>query len=425
MDNPAILEVSALGGAAVFPWADAIARWPGRRRRHLARVLGSLRGDLGGGLSVVRGEAPEVLTRVARDLGAPTVIATKEFTPSGVRTQDAVRTALATVGVELSLLDSAYVAPPGTIVRADGTGYQVFTPFSRAWRDRGWPPPYPPPDVSLRAGPVSDVNLHEEASRAHDEDPLSADPEVGEENALAALDSFLSHRLGDYPADRDRLDRDGTSGLSLALAFGEIHPRTIVHATAHIDSDAARAFERQIAWRDFHADVLWRHPEAMRECLRPVAPEGHWATGAEADERFGVWSRGETGFPIVDAGMRQLLATGDMHNRARMVAASFLVKDLHLEWQRGAEHFRRNLLDYDHAQNQLNWQWVAGTGRDAAPFFRVFNPQRQGERFDPDGYYAARWITELGSPEYPEPMVDHGVEREVSLAANRAVRRDR
>ena len=225
--------------------------------------------------------------------------------------------------------------------------------------------------------------------------------------------------LASYDRDRDRPDLAATSMLSVALAFGEIHPRTILAATRDVATPSARAFERQLAWRDFHADVLFRHPSALRESLRAVVPDDAWARGQEADTRFMAWRDGATGYPLVDAGMRELAATGTMHGRARMVAASFLVKDLHLPWQRGADLFRRRLLDYDHAQNQLNWQWVAGTGRDAAPYHRIFNPSLQAERYDPERRYVERWVPEIDTPAYPAPIVDHAVERRVALDARR------
>lgn len=175
-------------------------------------------------------------------------------------------------------------------------------------------------------------------------------------------------------------------------------------------------FASEVAWREFHADVLFHHPDALHTSLRHVIPDDAWATGKDADASFEAWRLGRTGFPLVDAGMREMAATGTMHNRVRMVVASFLVKDLHVPWQRGADHFRRALLDYDHAQNQLNWQWVAGTGRDASPYFRVFNPDGQLDKFDPSGAYVRRWLPDLDTPAYPRRIVDHKAEREIALA---------
>jgi len=162
--------------------------------------------------------------------------------------------------------------------------------------------------------------------------------------------------------------------------------------------------------------VLWHRPDSAWQPLNPVGEHLRWDVGPEADARFEAWVAGRTGFPLVDAGMRQLAATGWMHNRVRMLCASFLVKDLHIDWRRGASHFMHLLIDGDLASNNHGWQWTAGTGTDAAPFYRVFSPDRQAERFDPAGAYVARWVPEYGAPGYPEPIVDHGVERVEALA---------
>jgi deoxyribodipyrimidine photo-lyase len=245
------------------------------------------------------------------------------------------------------------------------------------------------------------------------------------------LDDFVDGPLADYAEDRDRPDRAATSTVSVALAFGQLHPRTILAAAEEAAqrepglASAAHKFVSEVGWREFHADTLFHEPRGLRESLTPVVPDDAWATGSDADDLFIAWRDGRTGFPLVDAGMRELAQTGTMHNRVRMVVASFLVKDLHLPWQRGADYFRRALVDYDHAQNQLNWQWVAGSGRDAAPFFRVFNPESQRAKFDPDRRYVERWVPELDTPAYPAPIVDHAAEREVALADFQRAKRAR
>jgi deoxyribodipyrimidine photo-lyase len=211
------------------------------------------------------------------------------------------------------------------------------------------------------------------------------------------------------------------------LKWGEIHPRTMLADLAALRSNGARTYRTELAWREFYADVLFARPETARDYYRPeYAAMSYAEPGAALD----AWRRGRTGFPIVDAGQRQLRHTGWMHNRVRMITASFLVKDLHIEWQYGARHFMRWLVDGDLASNQHGWQWVAGCGTDAAPYFRVFNPTTQGRRFDPDGGYVRRWVPELADvadphdpgPDdrervgYPEPMVDHAEERREALA---------
>jgi deoxyribodipyrimidine photo-lyase len=218
--------------------------------------------------------------------------------------------------------------------------------------------------------------------------------------------------------------------MSPHLKWGEIHPRTMLADLASSRAESAATYRTELAWREFYADVLTRRPDTARKYLRPEFATMEYD---EPGEAFEAWREGRTGYPIVDAGMRQLRATGWMHNRVRMVTASFLVKDLHVEWQHGARHFMRWLVDGDLASNQHGWQWVAGCGTDAAPYFRVFNPTTQGRKFDPDGSYVRRWVEELrdvdpryvhepsqdpaGLPSgYPEPIVDHAEERREALA---------
>jgi len=420
-DNPALIEAQAAGtAAAVFAWTPAIDRWPGRRQAYLAKTLWSLRESTGGALGVRLGTEVDVVRAAAAECGAETVWAAQEYSPVGMRTQEAVREALAADGRELKLIGSPYAVAPGRVTKADGSEYKVFTPFSRAWRAHGWRAPAVGADGLSLQPLASDVNLDQQAAYGDTRDPLGFPPRFGEEAALRALEEFIGEDgenspLNRYAETRDLPAMDATSRLSIALAHGEIHPRTVLSHTSRHSSTHARIFESQIAWRDFHADVLWRHPRAQRESLTDVLPEDAWSDSSE--EAFTAWKSGHTGFPLVDAGMRELQATGVMHNRVRMVVASFLVKDLRVPWQVGADFFREKLLDYDHAQNQLNWQWVAGTGRDAAPFFRIFNPTRQAEKFDPDRSYIERWVPEIDTPGYAQPIVDHAMEREITLAA--------
>ncbi len=232
--------------------------------------------------------------------------------------------------------------------------------------------------------------------------------------SLLGLDAYDRRR--DFPA------LDGTSGLSADLRWGVVHPRQLLaelephrHPHPGHPHPGHEAFASELAWRDFYADVLHHRPETAWANLDRRMNSMHVDTDDRARQRFATWAQGRTGFPIVDAGMRQLLATGWMHNRARMITAGFLVKDLHIPWQWGARHFLNHLVDGDLASNNHGWQWAAGTGTDAAPYFRVFNPTAQAHRFDPDEEYARRWIPELGTAAYPAPMVDHAAERTEAL----------
>jgi len=267
-------------------------------------------------------------------------------------------------------------------------------------------------------------------------------PDAGEPAALAAWDRFRAERLPSYADDRNRPDVHGTSRLSVYLKYGCLHPRTLLADLARADDEKdeqVRRFTDELAWREFYADVVWHRPESVWEPLDARTGSIAYDTGPEADELFAAWAAGRTGYPIVDAGMRQLLGEAYVHNRVRMIVASFLVKDLHLDWRRGARHFLRHLADGDLASNNHGWQWVAGTGTDPSPYYRVFNPTRQGRQFDPDGEYVRRWVTELrgvptahvhepwlapgGVPAgYPERVVEHAVERQIALARYQQVR---
>jgi deoxyribodipyrimidine photo-lyase len=250
-------------------------------------------------------------------------------------------------------------------------------------------------------------------------------PPAGERAAWERWESFRSASLADYEDLRNRADLDGTSVMSHHLKYGEVHPRSLLAELG----DADEVYRKELCWREFYADVLFRHPTSARASLDArFDDEMRWASGPQMETHLEAWKLGRTGFPFVDAGMRQLLTEGWMHNRVRMVVASFLVKDLHLPWQRGAAHFMRWLRDADLASNSHGWQWTAGCGTDASPYHRVFNPVGQGERFDPSGDYVRRYVPELAhlpgktvhtpwdtlggyDQGYPERIVDHAAER--------------
>ena len=390
------------------------------RRSYLAASLRSLDATVGG-LALLEGDPVRRVVDAARAVGAERVHVAADFAPHGARRDAAVEQALGEAGIALVRTGSPYAVAPGRLTTQAGTPFQVFTPFRGAWLDHGWSAPARRPQhvpwADVRSDgvpdePATDVRL----------------PPAGEAAAHAHWTQYLHDGLAEYATLRDRPDLDGTSMLSIPLKYGELHPRTLLADLAEAPFDVS-TFRSELAWREFHADVLWHHPGATQRSLRTVVPEDSWDTGSAA---FEAWAAGRTGYPFVDAGMRQLRALGWMHNRVRMVVASFLVKDLHVRWQRGAAHFLDWLVDGDISQNQLNWQWVAGTGRDAAPYFRVFNPVSQGEKFDPDGSYVRQWVPELrGIPgravhqpwklgleapeDYPPPIVDHAVERKVAL----------
>jgi deoxyribodipyrimidine photo-lyase len=346
----------------------------------------------------------------AAEVGADTVFATGDCTPYGRRRDDAVARTLADAGRTLARVGSPYAVSPGRVLTQGGLPYRVFTPFARAWTDHGWPPPSAAPEGVRWTVADSDATLADIGAEA----TSPSLPVPGEAAAAEAAEMFCAGPVDAYDGERDRPDHAGTSRLSAYLRFGSIHPRQIL---ARLGSGpGADRFRSELAWREFYADVLWHHPTSAWEPLAPVGRTVRWDTGPEADRHFAAWAAGETGFPLVDAGMRQLLAEGWMHNRVRMLTASFLVKDLHIDWRRGARLFMDRLVDGDLASNNHGWQWVAGTGTDAAPFHRVFNPSLQAERFDPDGAYVRRYVPDAGSAAYPAPIVDHAVERLEALS---------
>ena len=392
------------------------------RRAWLVRSLTLLNARMDGALVVRTGDPARVLPDIVRETGAASVHVTADAGPYGRERDVALEQAL---GVPLVRTGTPYAVGPGRITKPDGSPYQVFTPFFRAWRDHGWPRPAGPPPSGLRW-------RHGVDSAGLPDEPDLGDlrlPDVGEEAALERWRAFRETALAAYDTDRNLPARDGTSQLSAHLKYGEIHPRTLLADLAQHRSKGADTFRSELAWRDFYADVLWHEPRSAREYLRPQYAKLAYE---EPGPLFEAWCDGRTGFPFVDAGMRQLRAEGWVHNRVRMVVASFLVKDLHVEWQHGARFFLRWLRDGDLASNNHGWQWVAGSGTDAAPFFRVFNPVTQGTKFDPDGEYVRRYVPELRhlagaaahepwtvldgyAHGYPQRIVDHAAERREAL----------
>jgi deoxyribodipyrimidine photo-lyase len=391
-------------------------------------------------LTVVGGRPSEVIPRIVQQSGAQRVHISADFGPYGRRRDAAVQRALAQAGKELRATGSPYAIAPGTLSNEAGQPFQVFSPFHRAWLAQDVPPPAP--DVA-----ADSVEWVEADDRMRLEAPDSDLASLSGERRARQSWHDWRHRdqngVLDYKKWHDFPGVDATSHLSIALRWGHLHPRTLLADLAPLRSQGAQAYARQLAWRDFYADVLFHRPEARREPVRPefrnMATDDP-AANLTARRRFEAWKWGRTGYPLIDAGMRQLLAEGWMHNRVRMVVASFLIKDLHIGWLPGAEWFMERLRDGDLAQNHLNWQWVAGSGTDPAPYFRIFNPITQSERFDPDGSYIRRYLPELtdvplehlhqpwnnpaGLPAgYPPPIVDHAAERKESLDRYAAIKR--
>ncbi|MDL9938017.1 deoxyribodipyrimidine photo-lyase [Gordonia sp. ABSL1-1] len=386
--------------------------------RRLAFLYDSLRdvdAALGGRLVVLRGRPEVEIVRLARSVDAGTVHVSADYTPFGRRRDDRVRQALGRIAWEE--VGSPYLVSPGRVQKADGDPYKVFTPYFRQWLDHGW---RAPAQSAVEDATVVDPDEVRVPNRIEiPASPTTLTLPAGETAARGRWAEFADGHLADYHELRDRPDRDAGSQMSAYLKFGNIHPRTMA---ADLGSGPGpQAYLRELAFRDFYADVLFHWPESLWRNWNRGFDNIELDTGDEARARFDAWRSGHTGFPLVDAGMRQLAETGYMHNRVRMLVASFLVKDLHLPWWWGARWFLDQLVDGDMASNQHGWQWAAGTGTDAAPYFRVFNPQTQAARFDPDERYVHRWIPELDTDDYPDPIVDHKTERAEALRRYRSL----
>jgi deoxyribodipyrimidine photo-lyase len=428
-DHPALLEAARLDGAvmACYVLDPRLEASSGARRlQYLYRALRDLSERLDGNLLVTRGRPEQRIPALARAISATSVHVSQDHSPFGRRRDDTVRAALGEI--DLCATGSGYLVSPGRITKSDGAPYRVFTPFFRAWRGHGWRPPADSGPDSARWIDPADISddIADRAEIPSVTDELMVD--AGEGAAVSQWRDFAAKGLADYPTGRDRPDLDATSRMSAHLKFGAIHPRTMAVDLGSGDE----AYLRELAFRDFYAAVLHHWPDSAWRNWNRDFDAIELDDDEAARQAFAAWKSGRTGFPIVDAGMRQLAATGFMHNRVRMIVASFLVKDLHLPWQWGARWFLDQLIDGDLANNQHGWQWAAGCGTDAAPYFRVFNPGLQGAKFDPDGAYIRRWVPELADVvdvhklgadrpgSYPEPIADHAEER---LEALRRYRR--
>jgi len=465
-DNAALAAALARGGAVIPVYIldeQGEGRWrPGEASRwwlhhSLAALEAALR-KRGSRLILRRGESGVVLKTLARETGAGAVYWNRRYEPAGIERDATVEAELAVAGVEAKSFNSALLFEPQSIANKQGRAFQVFTPFWRHCLTRPvpdeiavpggrfpapgrWPRSFVFGELGLRSAVSWDARLREAWL-------------PGEAGALKRLRGFLARHLSDYDQRREVPGMVGTSLLSPHLHFGEIGPRQIWAAVRALSQESgvfpasrgARRFLTEIGWREFACHLLYHFPHTPERPLRSDFLRFPWAKDAGGAKLL-AWQRGRTGYPIVDAGMRQLWATGWMHNRVRMIAASFLVKHLRLAWTHGAAWFWDTLFDADLASNTLGWQWSAGCGADAAPYFRIFNPVLQGRKFDADGDYVRRWVPELAqlpaefihepwaAPEaelaragvtlgetYPRPIVDHATARQEALAAWQSLR---
>lgn len=395
-DNPAL--TAAADGGPVLPVfvldpeteaLGAAARW--RLELGLEALAGRLEAA-GSRLILRRGEAAEVLLALARETGAGAVHWGRLHRPTWRERDAAVAAALRKAGLAAEDHPGHLLHEPGTVTTREGGPFRVFTPFWNAIGPRDPGPSLPAPRLAAPADwPGSDTLADWRLGAAMDRGGAVVRDHAhpGEAAARRRLTEFLEFRLAAYPRDRDRPDRPGGSGLSENLTWGEISPREVWTIGRDHGGPGSDAFLRELAWREFAWHLLHHTPEIERRAWRPDWDGFPWRRDNPDAER---WRRGMTGEPLVDAGMRELFVTGTMHNRVRMVVASYLTKHLLTHWRVGLAWFEDCLIDWDPASNALNWQWVAGSGPDAAPFFRIFNPETQADRYDPDGAYRRRWL---------------------------------
>jgi deoxyribodipyrimidine photo-lyase len=423
-DNPALLAAIAESDEIIPVFildSRQIEKLGDKGKAYLAQSLHLLDQSLDNKLHVIAGDPLTVLKDLSKKHNATSVHISASYEPNDSKEDLKIESA----GVKLVRTGSPYAVAPGRVRKpSDDTPYRVYTPFYKAWSLHGWRKPADKPKSINTVKPGNDARAFPDWKVPNG---VKITP-AGEAAALERFKYFQKNGLDDYDQARNLAGIDGTSKMSAHLTWGEIHPRTLLSPLGQ--SKAHDVFRKEIAWREFYADVLFHNPHTETGYYAPQFASMRYD---KPGEKFKAWCEGKTGYPFVDAAMRQLLTEGWMHNRTRMVVASFLVKDLHLEWQLGERFFREHLVDYDVASNAHGWQWTAGCGTDASPYYRIFNPIEQGKRFDENGDYVRKYVPELAhikgievqepweaadgySKGYVKQIVDHKAERSESLA---------
>ncbi|MEM6884860.1 MAG: deoxyribodipyrimidine photo-lyase [Verrucomicrobiota bacterium] len=417
-DNTALAQATKTADEVVpvFVLDPGILESKATGSRRVAFLLGCLRSlqnnleHIGSGLVLRYGDPAEVLPAILQQTGADAIYWNHDYESYAKKRDQAVRSACEQSGASVHVHEDQCLCEPGLILKDDGSPYVVFTPFSKKWKTLYADKPRPRPKALKKSWSQKSDPIPESDDLGHG---IRIDlPETGEKAAKARLDQFIKNSIATYDKDRDFPDLDRTSRLSADLRFGSIGPRTVHAAAVKVDSRGAEIFISELIWRDFYKHILFHYPHVESGAFRKEYDALEW----ENDKKlFEAWCEGMTGFPIVDAAMRQLNATGWMHNRLRMIVASFLTKDLLIDWRWGERYFMDKLLDGDLAANNGGWQWAAGTGTDAQPYFRIFNPYSQAKKFDPEGKFIDKWVGETDPLTY-QPIVDHSIQRQKALA---------
>ena len=388
----------------------------------MVECLGSLEKNVeaaGGKLIFRYGDVEEEMTSLLRETKAHALYFNRDYEPGAKKRDAAVATMARAMGVKVQSYKDGVLHEPDEVLKSDGEPYRVFTPYARAWRTKAKAPVLRAVKFRRPAGFKDPRGIELPTAKELGFRLEIALPPAGERAARDRLKAFAAGDALRYSRGRDFPAAEATSRLSPHLRLGTISPRTVLASVEHSAAKhpAARnevdVFTNELIWRDFYRQILWHYPHVAGASYREEYDDLKW----ENDDRlFAAWCAGRTGFPIVDAGMRQLNTTGWMHNRVRMIVAMFLTKDLLVSWQWGERYFMQKLIDADLASNNGGWQWSASTGTDAQPYFRIFNPIAQAEKFDPEGGYIHRYVPEVETRDYPAPIVDHGVQRLKALA---------
>ena len=465
-DNPALIDACASGNPVycvyIFDDSGKHSRpLGGAQKWWLHYSLAQLSHHLaqrGGRLDLYRGDPKAIIPQIVDDLRPTKVVWNRRYQPSDIACDSELKAQLETEGLSVKTFNGTLIREPWTLTSKTGGAFKVFTPFWRAAReDHPVPAPHPAPTILQQGSkPPSKFSLSlDELALLPTKPNWAAEMAKhwvpGEAGARATLDAFIAGGLSGYAEHRNRPDLPSTSRLSPYLRFGEISIRNVWHAAdmavqsgqSTASAEDLRVFQSELGWREFSYYLLYHQPDIAKINVQRRFDEFSWVDNPAL---LTAWQKGQTGYPIVDAGMRELWRTGFMHNRVRMIVASFLIKHLRIDWRQGETWFWNTLLDADPASNPASWQWVAGSGADAAPFFRIFNPMLQGEKFDPNGAYVRHYVPELArlSPTaihapwtanpvelasagvklgqtYPYPVVDHETARNSALAAFKAL----